>query len=280
MDFQANKAPKQDLQGDIARALRSDQRLDANDILRNAWQYTKTSRKPLTNGILLAFLVMFVAAMVVLIVGSAFELDAESDGFSVILAALNILIWSPLLAGINLIALRTVAERPHEEGAVFSFLSKPWAIIGTAFFTMIVTQLPLLFGVPLLLSALWALFFHISFALSIMLVAIGKVSAINGLYYSLLLVKKRFFAVFTIHLVLVILGVIGFLPAILVSAVTSSPIISMLATGAALYGLVAWLLPTYYHAIAICYRDLMFLEPPVVPESNDHNSYSDNDFTA
>ena len=274
-----------DFSGNIQKALNSTDKVDANKVLQEAFDTTKAKRKPVVGGLLWASLVTFAAFMLVFIIAQLMNMDTEAESFNLVFSAVQVIIWTPLLAGIQFIALRNVIAVPAVSGQVFDYLKQPWSLIATALIAALIAQLPMFFGIPMLFAMLWAIFFQITFVLNLMLVAGAKVSPLNGAYYSFLLISKRFFGIFIIHLALFLLAMLSLIPAIIGMALhgagTGNAFLVAIFAGVSVYLMIIWVMPTFYHAIAICYRDILGINKHSSTATNDAESSTDSDeFTA
>jgi hypothetical protein len=276
-----DKQHQRDFSGNIQKALNSTDKVDANKVLQEAFDTTKAKRKPVVGGLLWASLVTFAAFMLVFIIAQLMNMDTEAESFNLVFSAVQVIIWTPLLAGIQFIALRNVISAPAVAGQVFDYLKQPWSLIATALIAALITQLPMFFGIPMVFAMLWALFFQITFVLNLMLVAGAKVSPLNGAYYSFLLISKRFFGIFIIHLALFLLAMLSLIPAIIGMALhaagTGNAFLVAIFAGVSVYLMIIWVMPTFYHAIAICYRDILGINKHSSTANPDAESTSDSD---
>lgn len=274
-----------DFTGNIQKALNSTDKLDANKVLQEAFDATKSKRKAVVAGVLWAALVTFAAFMLVFVIAQLLNMDTEAESFNLVFSAVQVIIWTPLLAGIQFIALRNVTAAPASAGQVFDYLKQPWSLIATAVIAALIVQLPMFFGIPMLFAMLWAVFFQITFVLNLMLVAGAKVSPLNGAYYSFLLISKRFFGIFIIHLALFLMAMLALIPAIIGMALhganTGNAFLIAIFAGVSVYLIVIWVMPTFYHAIAICYRDILGIDKQAPSVIDTAESSADSDeFTA
>ncbi|RUO22372.1 hypothetical protein CWE08_04105 [Aliidiomarina iranensis] len=264
--------------GSTEKALQSKQKIDVNKVLQEAYETTKQKRTAIAGGIVWSGFILFAAMLLVMALANAMGIEEESRSAILISYAVQIIIFAPLMAGIYLMALRNVLGGKANVNEAFAFLSKPWPIMAVALITTVIGQGPAMLGIENAATYLWAFFFQITFALAIIITASGQATPLNSVLLSFNVVIKRFLGFLVLNLVIFIVTMLIAVPVIILGVFAQlnsiAMIFAVLAGVAAIYLVFAWVIPTYFHAIAIYYRDLFAVTS--VSADNKSQSYVAN----
>lgn len=270
-----------EFRGSTENAVQSKVKVDINKVLQEAYETTKHKRTAIAGAIVWASFILIAAIILVVVLTNAMGIEEDSQGFMLISYAVQIIIISPLAAGIQLMALRNVLGGKADINQAFVFLGKPWLIIAVALITTLISQAPTIVGFEHFTVFAWALFFQITFALAIIITATGQASPLNAALLSFNVVVKRFVSFLILNIVLFIITMLLVIPVVIlgVFAVGNSLvlILTLLAGVAAIYAFFAWALPTYLHAIAILYRDIFAVKPLSATTSDDSDGSDQDD---
>ncbi|RUO38360.1 hypothetical protein CWE13_01585 [Aliidiomarina shirensis] len=262
-----------ELRGSVENAVQSKQKLDINKVLQEAYETTKKKRTTLAGAIVWSFFILIAAGILVAVLAEFSGIEQESKAFTLITYALQVIIYFPLVGGIHLIALRTVIGKTPDINQAFEFLSKPWSLMAVGLITTVIVNAPTLIGFEHFTVLIWAAFFNISFVLAATIVATGAASPLNAVMLSFNLVIKRFLGFLILNIVIFIVTMLIIVPAVLLGLFAGTNgfmmVLTILAALAVLYLLFAWVVPTYFFAIAIYYRDLFQVKAVNENESDD-----------
>lgn len=268
-----------EFRGSTESAVQSKVKIDINKVLQEAYETTKQKRTPIAGAIVWAGFILIVAMLLVFALSKALSIDTEGQAFEVISLAVNILIWSPLMAGIQIMALRNVIGDIANINQAFAFLTKPWAIITTALIITVISQAPFLAGFEHFVGFIWVFFFQIIFSLAIIITATGQATPLNAVMLSFNLVLKRFVSFLILNIVVFIVSMLIAIPVIILGVLASTNslilVLALFAGAAAIYLVLAWVAPTYFHAIAIFYRDIFAVKPVSSRAERDISNDSD-----
>lgn len=250
------------------KALSNEFTVQLDPVLKEAWLLSRTSKQPFLFGALIIYVVATLLSVLLLPSeqepAAFMSLDNIPSGFFAAHIVSNLII-SVMLAGLLLMGLRNAAKsqlKPalqkklpvNHPNLVFYFFKQPIKIIVVELIQLILIMLTVFIvglfsstlGLPGAMAFAFMLcafaFVYVSLSFAVALVIQDNLPALKALQISFLITKKRlrfFVAFYAIFLGLVVVSVFTFFIGFI------------------------WVIPLYFHAKGILYRDIFGIELPI-----------------
>jgi len=204
-------------QGSLERAIAGDYQFSIGATLSEAWAKTKGAKWKIHLALLVYMLgyavIMFGAMAVVgLLFGSAAIIGGEAVTPAAALAGSLVpqiaiaLLGTPLMAGLYMVGIRRAVDAPFGPGQVIAYFHRLLPLFGT--YLLMVVLLILGF----LLLILPGIYLSIAYMLAIPLVVEKNMSPWQALEASRKAVGKRWFAVFGLFIVIMLINLVAMIP--------------------------------------------------------------------
>jgi len=233
--------------GDLDSALKGQYRISPKAVLKEAWQKTQNTRKPINLGLVfIAVLGMMVSLGASQYFGGIEKIweDQNHDALNLINLLVNIVIW-PFLAGIEMMGVLHAVGLKTQPKLIFAFLKRAnWVILCALISSILVSigfQLLVVPGIYLL----------VALSLSIPLVVEKQISPLKAIILSIKALRFQWFNIFAIYFFLSMILVVALVPVI--SMMNSS--LFIVAFVIFLF-LLSYLAPCYYNVKGILYREI------------------------
>ncbi|MBL0711497.1 MAG: hypothetical protein JJV99_10855 [Colwellia sp.] len=231
--------------GSVESALQGDYQINIKAILIEAWQLTLKSRLAINIGLLFSLLLGMLISFLVSDYFGGIESVLENPQKSMLLNIIvTIAIW-PFIAGVEMMGvLHSIGIKSHAK-MIFSFLQRAnWVVL-----CALLTSILISFGFQLFIVP--GIFLAITLSLTIPLVLEKKMPPIKAITLSIQALRFKFWSLFAIYFILLLLLVALFFPLALLLNSTLAPIGFIIF----LFG-ITYLAPLFYNTKGILYREI------------------------
>lgn len=219
--------------GSLERALQDNHQFNPVDVLKEAFNTTKSTFASIVGAVVLALAVFFVVLLLALqlFVGAP---DIEDSRTVMVVMLVQTLVVPPLFAAVHVMGMMHAVGKRTQVSDVFRFVRQPFNFILIALITQIINQL--VAGVlPTILSLAVLGFVAVTLSMAVPLAAEYRLSPIEAIRCSFIAVIKRFASFLLVYAIMFALFLLGLFT----------------------FGL-AWIfiVPMFYNVKGIMYRDV------------------------
>lgn len=237
--------------GNLEDAVKGNYSIDVAEILKEAWQTTKTTKSNILIGLSFVFLIGVISSLITSeFMGGIEAVVADSKSNVILNIVVTIIVW-PFLAGIEMMGIYNAVGLNTRPSLVFRFLSRGSWVALTAIFVSSIVSLGLsLFIIP-------GVYFAIVLSPAVQLVVEKKLSPFTAIRLSVkALTRQQGFSVLSLYATMFGALILSFMPVVLLqSMLPVGLIITLLALSV--------VIPLFYNIKGIVYREVFGVIVPV-----------------